>query len=204
MKKILKVNQLFDSELLEYAENHIQYEYDMLFWSACVLAFLAPIGGQGHIGWVVFNGLLNTFSIHARNLIQFLYANSMGKVKQSDVIIEYYVNEVDLSNNLPVISKLLDEVIIKANKQVAHLTVERIEYEDHGKAWNFIEIANEILQIFSKVSEFIPDTKISKSLKEKFIRTKMESPIIKPTIIYNSSAFPIGLEIKILSELKMK
>ena len=88
----------------------------MLLWSARILAFLAKVENRGHISWTIKNALLNTFAIHARNLTLFLYPGSNRY--PTDVVIEDYINQYDLTKNLPPISKILEKVINKANKQV--------------------------------------------------------------------------------------
>ena len=201
---MIKTDQLSDSDLKSYAEVHIQYEFDMLLWSARVLAFLSPVANKGHLDWVVFNGLLNTFAIHARNLTLFLYSGDKENIQPSDVVIENYIDQAILKRCRPQISDLLNMVITKANKQVAHLTTDRIQYEKDGKAWNFIEIALEIKRIFSKIASFIPDEKISENLKKKFSEEKMDSPIIQATVINDPNSFPIGLEIRFISEIIKK
>ena len=198
---IIESNGLSNSQLKNYAEEHIHYEYDMLCWSARVLAFLSPIANQGIIDWVIFNGLLNTFAIHARNLTLFFYSGKMGNRKSTDVVIENYVDSVNLAKSLPSIPELLSKVITKANKQVAHLTTNRFQYEEFGKEWNFVKITLEIKSLFVKTAPYIPDEKISVRFKKNIMDDKLESPFIKPTIIFNSEKFPIGLDIRIVSEI---
>ena len=159
---IINSTDLTDLELLKYAEEHIQYEYDMFLWSARLLAFFKPEVINGAIGWVVHNGLLNTFSIHARNLVQFLYPSGNKKDRHTtDISIENYLAEATILEIRPPMPELLSEVITKANKQVAHLTTERIKYEVEGKGWNFLEIASEITEILFIMAPYIPDEKIS-------------------------------------------
>jgi len=69
-------NSLSDIQLLQYADEHLQYEIDMLIWSAGILAFLAKHTGEGYLPWAINNGLLNSYALHARNLINFLYSQS--------------------------------------------------------------------------------------------------------------------------------
>ena len=192
----MNADQLSDSELKSYAEDHIQYEFDMLLWSARILYYLSSMNDKGYISWVIHDSLLNSFSIHARNLTEFLYFGDKPNRKSSDVVIENYMEKSILFQHRPPISKLLDTVITKSNKQVAHLTTNRIQYELEGKGWNFLEIVMEIKGIFSKIASFIPDERISENLKEKFSEEELDIPIIQVKVINNINNFPIGLEIK--------
>jgi len=131
---MIKSSDLSNLELKKYAEEHIQYEYDMLLWSARLLAFYKPEAINGAIGWTVHNGLLNTFSIHARNLVQFLYPSKNKKDRNpTDISIKNFVSETDIVEFRSPMPELLTFVNTKANKQVAHLTTNRIEYEREGK-----------------------------------------------------------------------
>ncbi len=196
-------NNLSNSQLKEYAENHIRYEYEMLLWSARILGFLAAIESKGHIHWTLLNGLLNTFAIHARNLTLFLYPGDKKDRHPSDVVIENYINQSDL-NSIPSISPLLQKVKIKANKQVAHLTTNRIQYELKDKPWNFIQISEEIMRIFSNIVPFIFRDKITEEFRTLLSEEKLGSPLIQIRILENNNKFPIGLEIKIISDVIIK
>lgn len=201
---MIKSSDLSNLDLKEYAETHIQYEYDMLLWSAKLLAFYNPENNRGHIGWTVHNALLNTFSIHARNFVKFLYPGEKNNRHSSDISIENYLDKTTITRLRPQISEALSLVITKANKQVAHLTTERIEYEKKGKGWKFLEIATEIIYILSTVTPAIPDEKISIELKNKISRKIFKSPYIAINLLKNDINLPYGLEIKITSNIEIK
>jgi hypothetical protein len=171
-------NSLSDSDLKNYAEEHLQYEVEMLTWSAGILASLVQRKNLNPLPWAINNGLLNTFAIHARNLTDFLYSRSKGKDSPTDIIIQDYVDMEDITGHLIPISPILEEVKIKANKQVAHLTMERINYEKLGKQWNFIEILRQIKGAFASITPYIPSQKMSKKLKEILSASSFKIPII--------------------------
>ena len=171
-------NSLSDSELLQYADENLQYEIDMLTWSAGLLAFLASNKTKGHLPWVINNGLLNSFALHARNLVNFLHSWSKGKDFPADIVLEDFVDAATIASYPPVISPLLEEVLTKANKQVAHLSMERIQYEQTGKEWMFIEIAKQILKAFASIAPHIPSSRLSDSLRQKLTRSDFRIPIV--------------------------
>lgn len=176
----------------------------MLLWSARLLAFYKPDAIKEAIGWTVHNALLNTFSIHARNLVQFLYPNKSKKErKPTDVSIDDYLNEDTLSEIRPPLSTLLSEVNTKTNRQVAHITTDRIVYELQGKGWNFLQIAAEIIKVFSEITPFIPSGKMSKEIKNRFSKEIVESPIINIDLLKDKNNIPNGLEIKIISKIEV-
>lgn len=190
-------NSLSDDELKEYAEEHLQYEVDMLVWSAGILARLASLKNEGHLPWSINNGLLNSFSAHARNLIAFLYSRPMGKEFSTDIVIEDFVDEEIVNKHLVEIDPLLEEAIKKANKQVAHLTMERIEYEESGKAWRFIEVAQAILKAFASITPYMPSARISDTLRSKLCGGQFIIPLIDVEIRHDDSGFPLGVSLNL-------
>lgn len=186
-------HSLTDDELKAYADEHLQYEVDMLIWSAGVLAFLTAYRDKGYLPWAINNGLLNTFAVHARNLIDFLYSRSRGKDLATDIVIEDYVDESTVAKALPAISPLLEEVLTKANKQAAHLTRERIEYEKGGKEWKFIEVVKHVLQALASIAPHIPSSRISDGLRQKLSRTQVEIPIVDISLKNAPDGHPVGV-----------
>jgi hypothetical protein len=183
---------LTDDELKAYAEEHLQYEVDMLTWSAGVLAFLASHKDKGALPLVINNGLLNTFGVHARTLIDFIYSRSRKSDHPSDIIIEDFIDEATLKNNLSGISPLLNKTLHKANKQIAHLTINRIEYGEVGKEWKFIEVAQHICQALASIAPCIPSSRISDNLKQKISR-QLEIPKVDISIKNAPDGRPIGV-----------
>jgi hypothetical protein len=186
-------NRLPDDDLKDYAEKHLQYEVDMLTWSAGILAFLARQNNKGYLSWTINNGLLNTFAIHARNLIDFLYSRSRGKDYPTDIIIQDYASDSDVSSHLIGISPLLEEALIKANKQVAHLSMERIDYENTGKEWKFIEVSKHIRQSLASIAPYIPASKMSLGLREKLSVSDIKIPVVDITVKDAPNGHPIGV-----------
>jgi hypothetical protein len=182
-----------DDNLKDYAEKHLQYEVDMLTWSAGILAFLAKQNNAGQLPWAINNGLLNTFAVHARNLIYFLYSRSKGKDYSTDLILQDYVDESDISSHLTPISPLLEEALIKANKQVAHLSMERIDYETTGKHWKFIEVTEHIRQSFASIIPYIPALKMNSELREKLSIPNVTIPVVDITMKNAPNGHPIGV-----------
>jgi hypothetical protein len=174
-------HSLPDQDLKEYAETHLQYEFDMLTASAGILAYLAQQDNKDYLPWALSNALLNTFAMHGRNLVDFLYARSKGRDHPTDIIIQDYVEESYLNAHLPSISPLLDEVLTKANKQVAHLTIERINYEGSGKAWQFLEVARQIRRSLASISSSVPESRLSQALRAKLAAGGLSIPVVEIT-----------------------
>ena len=105
-------------EELKEASNHLYYEIWMLNSLANGLA--SGIGGQGPLQ----NALLESFAIHVRALIDFLYSE---KAKNDAVIAEDYFNSPEIWIRIrPGNSDILRKARIRAHKEIAHLTYERL------------------------------------------------------------------------------
>lgn len=175
-------NSLTDSELLQYAEEHLQYEFDMLTWSAGILAFLGRHKAKGYLPWAIDNGLLNSYALHARNLVNFLFSRSRGRDYASDIVVEDYTGPgVDVSS-LITITPLQDEALTKSNKQAAHLTLDRIQYEQAGKEWRFVDLTKEIRSSLASIVPHIPNTRMNDSLRQKLTQSDFRIPIVDISI----------------------
>jgi adenine-specific DNA-methyltransferase len=65
----------------------LQYEINMLTMSVGILAYLGTHNNTSPIPWVINNGILNTFAIHARNLIDFLYSRSKKMFQRQRIVV---------------------------------------------------------------------------------------------------------------------
>jgi hypothetical protein len=186
-------NVLSENDLKSYADEHLQYEVNMLTMSVGILAYLGIHNNTSPIPWVINNGILNTCAMHARNLIDFLYSRSKGRDFPTDIIIQDYVTEDDISRYLVPISPLLDEALTKANKQVAHLSVERIDYERAGKEWKFVDVMGHIRKAFASIAPHIPPTKMSPELREKLSQTVVAVPVVEIVELKSVNGEQIGV-----------
>jgi hypothetical protein len=156
-------NSLSDQELLTYADEHIDYEINMLVRTVAIMGSLVAVVEKGDIAKTCNNAFLSSFSMHARNLIDFLYLRSLRKDRPTDIIVQDYIDEISLVNHLPPITPLLEQTKTKADKQVAHLTFDRIAYEKSGKGWNFVQIATDIMKAFRAIAPVFPEARVSDS-----------------------------------------
>ena len=125
---------------LKEASNHLYYEYSMLTTVAKGLA--SGIAGQGPL----LNALIESFVIHVRAVIDFLYANNP---KSDDVIAEDFFDKLgDWTRDRPEMSQLLTQARRRAAKEVAHLTYARLEVTPETKPWEFVQLEREISAVF--------------------------------------------------------
>ena len=136
------------------ASNHLHYEVWML--SSLAHGMGSGIAGKGPIA----NALLESFVIHVRVLMDFLYNESPHP---DDVIAEDYFSFPDEWRNMrPPLSKLLRQAKRRAGKEVAHLTYARLDVTPETKPWLFVQIANEISTVIKVFIENVPKSKLGK------------------------------------------
>lgn len=135
-------------EELREASDHLHYEIWMFISLANGLA--SGISGQG----VINNALLESFTIHARLLLDFLYTE---KPQKDDVIAQDFFDDPSIWHQVrPLKSEVLRKVHRRVAKEVAHLTYARQDVTPETKPWPFVEIANEVNEVFSKFLSAAP------------------------------------------------
>lgn len=129
-------------ETLRDTSEHLFYEYWM--FNSLAQAMASGIFGQGALN----NAVLESFTLHARILLNFLYA---WEPKPDDVIAEDYFDEPSQWLTVrPEKTETLNVMIpTRVGKEVAHLTYARLDITAEAKQWPFIQIANEINTVFN-------------------------------------------------------
>jgi len=100
---------------------------------------------------VVRNALLESFAVHLRSLMDFLWPE---KPRDDDVIVEDFFLDPGVWRKVkPAISDELQVARVRVNKEVAHLTYARLRVSPEDKKWAFVSLANEVIgvmQLFRK------------------------------------------------------
>lgn len=120
---------------LEKASEHVKYELEML---TAALSFLS--NGPDETNPHTWNAYLESFVIHIRSVIDFLYPPTNRQ--PDDILAEEYVTDVAQWNrDRPAKTNLLRDAKKKADKQVAHLTYVRVGAD---KDWNWKAIWSDL------------------------------------------------------------
>ena len=142
-----------ESDLKEASE-HLHYEIEML--TSLAYGIGSRIAGESPLA----NALLESFVVHVRALMEFLYNDNP---KPDDVIAEDYFEKADDWKQLrPVLSESLKQAKRRAGKEVAHLTYARLDVTPETRPWYFVEIANEIAAVLNIFLEHVPKSKLGK------------------------------------------
>jgi hypothetical protein len=126
-----------NEQLLEAAAKHVDYEIKML---KAMTSFLStPEGGPSQIVWRR-NAYLESFVLHVRNLIDFLYPPK--KPRRDDMHADAFVKEpANWHIVLPPKTPLLIDAEMRVNKLAAHLTYARIALP---KNWRYADIYSDL------------------------------------------------------------
>jgi hypothetical protein len=110
------------------------------------------------------NALLESFTIHTRVLLDFLYAE---KLQTDDVVAEDFFSEPSLWLSVrPVKSDCLASVHKRVGKEIAHLTYARLDVTPEAKPWLYAPIANEVNAAFSVFLSLAPIQSLGDKCKD--------------------------------------
>ena len=126
------------------------------------------------LGGFLTNLRVESFAIHLRNLINFLYSDPSG-VRDTDVHAGNFYSEKGLWEKVrPAISQTLEIARKRANKEVGHLTTERISgSNDPRKPWNIGDLTEEILSVLKLFSSSADKDKLGARVIDLLNRQKI-------------------------------
>lgn len=155
----LVVRPFSDSYLLAFSAEHVVYEIDMFFGMVEVLTRPSVIGATSaaEVGRLK-NALVEVFAIHLRNLVDFLY---LERPQPTDVVAADFCATGSWDAVRPPITRSLEAARVRANKEVAHLTSQRIAGTPPEKAWDTEALAAEIRPLLQLVVAQAETTRLS-------------------------------------------
>jgi|GEM_PF-4159624 len=129
-----------DINELKKAAEHLAYEMWMLDY--CYKQLTEIDANKGEANKALHDVFLDAFVIHSENLFHFYYYGE----KDTDIVVQHFLSCDSLTDfrKKRVKKKEIDEIAditAKRNKQVAHLTWERVDkYKGEEKCWSYKEI----------------------------------------------------------------
>lgn len=136
------------SEELAGAAEHLIYEIEMLKGTCLALesGFFPP--------GLLQNALIESFAMHARNLVYFLDAERPYK---SDILADDFLLEPSTWHSIKgSIPPSIQPVLDRTNKEVAHLTYDRLGVRDEAKSWDCSAILDAITERFECWRRLVP------------------------------------------------
>lgn len=133
---------------LKAASDHLHYEIQMLRGTMALLA-------SGAIGTsILSNALIESFTIHARALMDFLYPKQS---KESDVLAEDFFDDANTwVATRPDEPPAFGTARGRVNKEIAHITYDRQLVTPELKGWGFITLGNAILEVVQVFLRTVP------------------------------------------------
>jgi hypothetical protein len=134
------------NRLRRFAEEHLLYEAGMLHEVTGKL-----MNRHHEDDPVVQNALLESFGIHNRNLIDFLWRDR--PMKDTDAIARDWIE----GWQAPEMSERLANVKDRVGREMVHLSYNRLDVPDGEKGWSVLGIGPEVIVAFAKFSTEVPD-----------------------------------------------
>jgi hypothetical protein len=132
--------------LRQFAEQHLLYEAGMLYEVTGKL-----MNRHHEDDLVVQNALLESFGIHNRNLIDFLWLDR--PLKPTDAIAGDWIEGWEA----PEMSERLASVKERVGKEMVHLSYNRLDVSEDAKGWTVLGIGPEVIGAFGKFATEVPD-----------------------------------------------
>ncbi len=129
-----------------------------------MLGSLAQAIGSGiaNQGWLT-NALLESFVVHVRGVMDFLYNDNP---QNDDVVAQDFFASPDAWASIrPELSELLRKAKKRVGKEIAHLTYARLEVTPDTKPWPFVSIANEVSSVMQVFLTNVPKEKLGSQWK---------------------------------------
>lgn len=153
----MKATNLNDEEKKRYLREHFYYEVKMLHFAVCKFALTDILDIWNR------NMALETFLLHARNLKEFFYYKPCKKYLRAYDFVE---NEIKWDRDKPKKTHWIIEVESRADKELAHLTNERIYGTPPEKKWKCGIIQRDFLKLAKCFLDHLPEKYIDERLRE--------------------------------------
>jgi hypothetical protein len=131
--------------LRRFAEEHLLYEAGMLYEVTVKL-----MNRHHEDDPIVENALLESFGVHSRNLIDFLWRDK--PMKGTDALASDYAGEW----KAPAMSERLSRVKGRVGKEMVHLSYNRLDVSEDEKGWQVLGIGPEITCAFGAFVTAVP------------------------------------------------
>lgn len=167
---------LSDQELQKYSYEHVRYELWMFLRLGQYLTEAPPSKGEQEV--VIHNAVIESFVIHLRNLIAFLYS---VRVQTKDVIAaDYFRDPSDWYKKRPPISRELRVARERSHKEVIHLTTERISGASPQKRWPVATLVREIKSLMGLFASLASPDRLDQTIHQLIDRSTSVDRSVKP------------------------
>jgi hypothetical protein len=142
--------------LRRFADQHLLYEAGMLYEVTGKL-----MNGHHADDLVVQNALLESFGVHNRSLIDFLWLDR--PMWDTDAIASDWIE----GWQAPEMSERLERVKDRVGKEMVHLSYNRLDVPEDEKGWIVLGIGPEVLGAFGKFATEVPEDLVPEGWRDR-------------------------------------
>jgi hypothetical protein len=155
-----KIRPQHTDEELHALSHHLLYEIEMLHDSYSYLATIFTMPSQERPRRLI-NALLESWALHVRNLLSFLYDDrpSKGAAIAGDFVDDW----VAIRGAKPDVLRVAH---LKASKEMAHILWHRIQLDDDQKLWHTEPIVLELGAALRSFLKAAPDSSLPPGFRE--------------------------------------
>jgi hypothetical protein len=134
---------------LRLASTDLLYEIDM--FDSTARALILGLAGKSRMT----NSLVESFAIHARNILYFLYADRPDKDEVT--ASKYFDGRRDWETIRQPLTDTLERAWKRADREIAHLTFSRQQVTPARKKWPVAAIHGDVFLVLNKFFAKVPD-----------------------------------------------
>jgi hypothetical protein len=158
----MESHHLSDPDLYAYSHAHVRYELWMLLRLGEY--FIKAEDPVREWGRVMANAMIESFVIHLRNLITFLYSE---RLESKDVMAaDFFDDPEEWLRKRPLMSPNLRRARTRSHREVVHLTTDRIAGTPPKKMWPVRILVQEIQELMTLFCDSASPAKLHPSIKD--------------------------------------
>lgn len=149
---------------------HLLYEAELLFRLADRLR--ATSDGQGELPWEIEMACIESFAVHARALVEFLWGDPKGDRFPDDAFASDYFPPsqwADLRERVQ--RSAIDGLGRRTGNEIAHLSYRRSALPTEARAWDFDVIAGVVGRAFRLFLENVPPDLVAEDFESRLRST---------------------------------
>jgi hypothetical protein len=147
--------------LKRFAEEHVLYEAGMLNGLTVKL-----LNRHHQDDPVVENGLLESFTVHARLVRDFLYVDEPQY--PTDAAAADYFDDDTWQETRPAMSERVAGINERVGKEIVHLSYRRLDVDDEEKGWLILGLGPEIIGNLTVWAHLVPTSRLPEGWLERF------------------------------------
>lgn len=136
-----------NSTQLQAVTEHLRYEVEMLKQTADRLLNSENTEFETNV-------LLESFAIHARALVHFFYPD---RIFSTDALADHFITDIPKWRAAigSAVGAALTDVRTRVNKEIVHLTYDRLGITPVAKGWNVAAIRDELVRLVAKFESVV-------------------------------------------------